>query len=393
MANAKTVIGAAVARVEGGEKVSGSAQYAADVKLPGMLWGKVLRSPHPHARIVRIDVSRAWQVEGVQAVITGQDVHGLLMGKSIRDMPLLCWDKVRFIGDRVAAVAAETLDAAEEALSRIEVEYEELPAVFDPVAAMEPSAPRVHDDVASYEGIPKDLLIPDVPNGLTRLSWSKGDVEQGFREADLVVEHTFRIPIRHQGYIEPHAGMVAVDDGGQVQAWVSTKSPFATRSQLAKAINVPQERIRVNSLDVGGDFGGKGGAMDLPIAYFLAHRAKRPVKIVMTYTEELTASNPSHLTTITVRTGVKRDGRMVARRLRAVHASGAYGGQKPIRASIGGAGTAGPLPHRPHLHGSHSGIHQYGPWRFLALSGCAPGHICRGIPDRPPGKGTEDGSG
>ncbi|OGQ50769.1 MAG: hypothetical protein A3I10_06675 [Deltaproteobacteria bacterium RIFCSPLOWO2_02_FULL_57_26] len=342
MAKAKSVIGASIPRAEGAEKVSGRALYTADVKLPGMLWGKVLRSPHPHARIVRIDASRAAEVEGVRAVVTGKDVPGLLSGQSIRDIPVLCWDKVRFVGDRVAAVAAETPDAAEEALGRIEVEYDVLPAVFDPLAAMQPDAPRLHDNVAGYEGPPQELLIPDVPNGLTRLTWSKGNVEQGFREADLVLEHTFRIPIRHQGYIETSAGVVAIGDDGRIQVWISTKTPLATRSQVAKAIGVPEERIRLNAVNVGGDFGGKCGPMDVPIAYLLAQKARRPVKIVMTYSEELTAGNPSHPSVITVRTGVKRDGRMVARYLRAVHSTGAYGGHKPIRASIGGAGTAGP---------------------------------------------------
>jgi len=342
MAKAKPAIGIATPRVEGAEKASGRALYAADFHLPGTLWGKVLRSPHPHARIARIDVSRARAVAGVRAVITGKDIPGLLAGKSIRDIPVLCWDKVRFVGDRVAAVAAETIDAAEEALERIEVEYQELPAVFDPLAAMLPEAPRLHDNVAGYEGAPKEILAADVPNGLTRLTWKKGDPEQGFREADLILEHTFRIPIRHQGYIEPHAGSVAIDDDGTVQVWTSTKSPLGTRNQMAKVIGLPPERIRINAANVGGDFGGKGGPMDLPIAYFLAREAGRPVKIVMTYTEELTASNPSHLSIITVRSGVNRDGRIVARHLRAIHSSGAYGGQKPVRASIGGAGTAGP---------------------------------------------------
>ncbi len=342
MAKVKSVIGAPIGRVEGTEKVSGRATYAADVHLPGTLWGKVLRSPHTHARITHIDASRAREVEGVKAVITGKDITGSYMGKVIRDIPVLCWDKVRFIGDRVAAVAAETLDAAEAALERIEVRYEELPAVFDPLEAMQPDAPRLHDDVASYDGAPQDILIPDVPNGLNRLTWGKGDIEQGFREADMVLEHTFRIPIRHQGYLEPQTGLVAIDDDGRVQAWISTKSPYATRRQLAKALDVPESRIRINAVDVGGDFGGKGGAMDLPICYFLAQQAKRPVKIVHTYTEEIMAGSPSHLSIITVRSGVKRDGRIVARHLKAVHASGAYGGQKPVRATLGGAGTAGP---------------------------------------------------
>jgi len=135
-------------------------------------------------------------------------------------MPVLCWDIVRFVGDRVAAVAAETLDAAEEALGLIEVEYEQLPAVFDPIEAMQPSAPRLHSDVTTYEGGPKDLLALDVHNGLTRLAWRKGDVEQGFRAAELVLEHTFRIPARHQGYLEPHAALVAIDSDGRIQVSV-----------------------------------------------------------------------------------------------------------------------------------------------------------------------------
>ncbi|NIO08316.1 MAG: molybdopterin-dependent oxidoreductase [Deltaproteobacteria bacterium] len=342
MASAKSVIGAPIGRVEGTQKVSGRATYAADVHLPGTLWGKVLRSPHPHARIVYIDSTRAKEVEGVRAVITGKDIQGAYMGRVIRDIPVLCWDKVRFVGDRVAAVAADTREAAEAALDLIDVQYEELPAVFDPLEAMKPEAPRLHEDVSAYDGAPEDILIPDVPNGLNRLTWSKGDVKQGFREADVVLEHTFRIPLRHQGYIEPQTALVSIDDDGRVQAWVSSKSPYSTRSQLAKAIDVPEEMVRLNAVDVGGDFGGKGDAMDLPICYFLARQAKKPVKIVHTYTEEITAGCPDHPTVVTVRSGIKRDGRIVARYLRAVHDSGAYGGQKFVRATLGGAGTAGP---------------------------------------------------
>ena len=325
---AVTLVGAPVPRVEGPDKVTGRSIYAADVNLPGLLWGKILRSPYPHARIRHIDPSRARQVPGVRAVITGQGIPGHLMGKMIRDLPVLCWERVRFVGDRVAAVAADTPDAAEEALGLIDVEYEELPAVFDPLEAMQPDAPRIHEDVASYDGAPKKLLALDVPNGLTRLAWRKGDVEQGFRDADLVLEHTFHIPGRHQGYIEPHAAVVAIEPNGRIQVWASTKQPFGTRAQLAKAISVPQELIRVNVVNVGGEFGGKGDALDLPVAYFLARQSGRPVKIVMTGAEELMAGNPANPTVVTVRSGVKRDGRIVARYLRAVHASGAYGALK-----------------------------------------------------------------
>jgi CO/xanthine dehydrogenase Mo-binding subunit len=200
--------------------------------------------------------------------------------------------------------------------------------VFDPLEAMQLSAPRLHDDVTVYDGGPKDKLAPDLHNGLTRLAYKKGDVEKGFREADLVLEHVFHIPGRHQGYLEPHAALVAIDPDGRIQVWISAKNPFGVRSQLAKCLQLPEERIRINVVNVGGEFGGKGDAIDLPIAYFLSQRTGRPVKIVMTYAEELSASNPAHPTVITVRSGVKRDGRIVARKLRAVHASGAYGALK-----------------------------------------------------------------
>ena len=322
------VVGKAVTREDGHDKVSGRTLYTADVHLPGLLWGKILRSPYPHARIERIDTCKAKAVTGVKAVITGNDVKGCLIGKQIRDMPALCWDKVRFIGDRVAAVAAETIDAAEEALSLIDVDYQELPAVFDPLEAMQPDAPRLHEDVAVYGGAPKDLLALDLPNGLTRLAWRKGNVEQAMDQADVVLEHTFRIPARHQGYLEPHPAIVSIDSDERIQVWISAKNPFGVRSQIAKALDFPEERICVNVVNVGGEFGGKGDAIDLPIAYFLARKSSRPVKLVMDYAEELSAGNPAHPTVITVRSGVKRDGRIVARSLRAIHTGGAYGGLK-----------------------------------------------------------------
>ncbi len=322
------IVGTSVLRAEGPDKVTGRTRYAADVPLQGMLWGKILRSPHPHARIRSIDATPARNAPGVRAVVTGPDVPNHLMGKQIRDLPALCWDRVRYVGDRVAAVAADTPEQAEAALALIDVDYEILPAVFDPVAATEPDAPLLHDDVAGYDGAPRERLATDVRNGLTRLAWSKGDVEQGFREADVVLEHTFRIPGRHQGYLEPHAGLLSIDPDGRVQVWASTKDPFRTRRMLADTLGMEHSRVRVHSVNVGGEFGGKGDARDLPVAYFLARESGRPVKIVMTYAEELAACNPDEATVMTIRSGVTRDGRIVARRLKAWHAGGAYGGTK-----------------------------------------------------------------
>jgi CO/xanthine dehydrogenase Mo-binding subunit len=322
------IVGTSVPRAEGTDKVSGRTVYAADVKVSGLLWGKILRSPHPHARIRRVDTARARQAPGVRAVITGEDVRGCLVGKQIRDMPVLCWDVVRFVGDRVAAVAADTPDAAEEAIHLIDVDYEPLPAVFDPLEAMRPGAPLLHENVAAYDGAPPKILALDLHNGLTRLTYGKGDIEKGFREADLVLEHTFKIPGRHQGYIEPHAETIAIDTDGRVQVWASVKNPFNVRSQLSKALSIPEERFLMNVVNVGGEFGGKGDGVDLAAVYFLAQKTGKPVKVVNTYAEELTASNPAHPTVITIRSGVKRDGRIVARSVRGVHACGAYGALK-----------------------------------------------------------------
>jgi CO/xanthine dehydrogenase Mo-binding subunit len=347
MTMASPIIGAPVPRIEGPEKVTGRARYAADVLLPGMLFGKILRSPIPHGRIRRIDASAARKAPGVRAVVTGQDVPGLYIGKILRDMPVLCWDRVRYAGDRVAALAADTPEQAEEALKLIEVEYEELPAVFDPIEALRPEAPLLHEDAAGYAGMPMQIVATDVHNGQTRLSYGKGDLERGFAEADLVLEHTFRIPSRHQGYLEPFASVVAIDDDGRIEAWCSSKAPFRARLQMAAALGIPEEQIRVNVTYVGGDFGGKGDARDLPIAYFLAKESGRPVKIVMSFAEELSASNPTHPTVIRIKSGVKRDGTLTAREIRAVHASGAYGALKP-NASLSSwhyAGGAYRIPH------------------------------------------------
>ena len=323
------IIGQSVSRIDGPDKVTGETLFAADVVLPGMLCGKILRSPHPHARIRGFDTAAARAVPGVMAVITGEDARGFYQGKVLRDLPVLCWDRVRYIGDRVAAVAAETPEAAEEALLLIEVDYEELPAVFDPMEAMLPGAPLIHDDVAAYEGAPLHVLAPDIHNGQTRLSWTKGDLVQGFAEADIVLEHSFSVPSRHQGYIEPFASVIAIDDDGRIQAWCSSKAPFRARRQLAEAVGLDEERIRVNVTSIGGDFGGKGDTRDLPIAYLLAKMANRPVKIVMSSVEELTASNPTHPTFVTIKSGMTRDGRLTAREVHTVHASGAYGAMKP----------------------------------------------------------------
>lgn len=321
------VVGHPVGRVEGPDKVSGKMVYTADVGAPDALWGKCLRSTLAHARLVRVDASRARQVPGVHAVLTGADVPDVRVGVSVRDLPVLARDKVRFIGDKIAAVAAETPEAADEALSRIDVEYEELPAVADIPAALADGAPVVHEDLADYAGVPE--RPENRPNVLSLREHAAGDAAQGFAQADVVVEHTFRTPQVHQVYLEPHAAVVAAERGGRIHVWASCKAPFRLKKMLAAQLGLDEGSIHVHSVALGGDFGGKGSQMDVPVCYFLSRAAGRPVKMVMNYTEELMAGDPRHPAVMRLKLGARRDGALVALESDIHFDTGAYSGFKP----------------------------------------------------------------
>jgi carbon-monoxide dehydrogenase large subunit len=333
-----STIGQPVARIEGREKLSGRARYTGDYRVPGMLYGAILRSPYPHARLLHVDTSRALQAPGVRAVISGQDIGERLYGRAVADVRVLAVDRVRYVGEPVAAVAADTPEAAEEALGLIEAEYEELPAVFDPFAAMEADAPIIHARAREYargifpggvEVVPTEEL-PDVPNLCAYELRTWGDVEQGFRDADLVFEHRYRTPSQHQGYLEPHSCIVEAQTDGGAHIWASNKAPFTLRSNLARDLRLPEESILLEPMLVGGDFGGKGSPMLMPLAYFLSQAARAPVRLVLSWREEFQAANPRHPAWITIKSGVNRDGALVAREVQAVYASGAYAGFKPV---------------------------------------------------------------
>jgi CO/xanthine dehydrogenase Mo-binding subunit len=328
-------IGQSAGHIEGPAKVTGRARYSADIALSGMLWGRTLRSSFPHARIVSIDLSAARRVPGVHAVISGADLPEVRIGRFLRDIPVLARDRVRFIGEKVVAVAAETPDAADEALSLIDVEYKELPAVFDPIEAMAPDAPRIHEHPERYEHPP----IPPIggesryhpfANVCSQSIYRRGDLARGMATAERTFEHTFIVPPVHQGYIEPHACASAIGPDGKIDIWISNKTPFIARRQLAAAFGVAEDRVRVNPTSIGGDFGGKGSLMDAALCYFLARASQRPVKMVMNYTEELTAGNPRHAGVITMRTGVTREGTIVAHQAKLIFNCGAYGAFIPL---------------------------------------------------------------
>ncbi|HZS01594.1 MAG TPA: xanthine dehydrogenase family protein molybdopterin-binding subunit [Chloroflexota bacterium] len=334
MAATYTVVGTSLRRAEGEDKVTGRQRYTADVLLPGTLWGKALRSPLPYARIVRIDTTAARALPGVQAVLTADDLPNRLIGRRMYDITMLARGLVRHVGEKVAVVAADDPDTAEEALGLIDVEYEELRPVFDPFAAMQPDAPLLHPDIASYRNAMPEVF--DQHNVQSYATWGQGDLARGFAEAELVYEDEFTVPMQHQGHIEPHGCLVHVADDGQVRIWHTGKQPFQTRDWLAEAVGLPPERVTVYPVAIGGDFGGKGFLTDEPVAYYLSRATGRPVRMLMTYTEELTAGVPRHGAVVRIKTGLNRDGRLVARQVQLYFNGGAYGGYKP-NLNLGGA--------------------------------------------------------
>ena len=321
-----SVIGRGIPRVEGFSKVTGASVYSADVKRPNALWGGFLRSPYPHARILNVDTSRATKIVGVKAIITGKDVSPRLEGCSLQDKPVLARERVRYVGEKVAAVAATSKDEVEEALELIDVEYEELPAVFDPMDAMKPEAPILHPDYALYKGINKDESWRNVRSAERS---HKGDIDRGFAESDRIFEHTFQTQAVHHAFVEPRAGLLEIDQQGRVDIWQCHQAPFQIRSWLAAHADLPEEMIAVHPVSTGGSFGGKQGSEDIICTYYLARASGRPVRYVESYAEELQDGQPRHPAVITLRTGVKRDGRLWAWDGKIFYNGGAYGSRTP----------------------------------------------------------------
>jgi CO/xanthine dehydrogenase Mo-binding subunit len=330
-------------RVEGQLKVTGQARYAADLQLPGTLWAAFLGSPVPHARIVSIDTSAARAIAGVHAVLSGDDVRGARFGRRLQDWPVLAWDRVRFIGERVAAVAAEGPEAADEAARAIQVEYEELPPIFEPHEALADGAPILHEEASEYTYLGGTRPAMPHPNlqGYHLVQKGDPDIERAFARADRLFEYTFSTPREHQGHIEPHATVVWIDQDGIVHVVSTNKTPFSLRQQMASTTGLPPERIVVDSAFIGGDFGGKGTSIDEYACYYLARATGRPIKAVMSYVDELQAANPRHAAVMRLRTGVDRNGRFVAHESEMVFNGGAYAGGKPAPAlvPIGGLAT------------------------------------------------------
>lgn len=340
------VAGKSLPRFDAPGKVTGTAVYAADFALPGMLVGKVLRSTEAHARIIRLDVTRARAHPGVRAVISAADVPDVRYGGGLKDETVFASGKVRYVGQPVAAVAAATPEAAEAALAAIEVVYETLPPVLDLDAALAPGAPLVHEEWASYTAVP--ILHRD-GNICNRARIVVGDVERGFEEADRIFEHRFRTGMVHQGYTEPRAAVAQWDSSGTVTVWSNTQLPFEVQNTLAEILQMPPSKIRVVVPGVGGGFGGKLRVGVEHFAAFLARKAGRPVKVITTSEEELTAAYPRQGAVIELKTGVTRDGRITAKSGRIWFDTGAFAGSGPGVASVATLVLAGPY-RIPNLH-------------------------------------------
>ena len=318
-------------RVEGPLKVTGAARYTADVQMPGMLWMTYTRSPFPHARIVSIDTSTAKAVPGVHAVLTGADIGFVGVGRALQDWPALAIDRVRLIGDRVAAIAAETRDAAEEAARLVEVEYEELPLVTLE-NALDPDAPILHPDPDSYTFLGPKRPQTQHPNvhghTVTQKSETGESIEDVFARADHVFEHTFTVAREFQGFLEPRGCVVWIDEDDRVHVINTNKAPANFRRQLAAGLGLPADRIVVDTTFIGGDFGGKGLSIDEFACYHLARVTGRPIKASMSYVDEMQASNSRHPAIIKLKTAVDRDGKFLAHQSDAIIDGGAYAAGK-----------------------------------------------------------------
>ena len=333
-------IGARMVRTDAVEKVTGSAIYAEDVRLPRMVYGALVRSPLPHANILSIDTSAALNHPDVRAVVTGRDIEMGYYGYELQDQRVFALEKVRYLGEPVAAVAAVTPDAAREAAALVKVEYEELPAVFDPEEAMSEDAPLVHEDPNAYH---LDWESERKGNLCYRLEFGDGDVEQGFAESDQVIEGTYHTPEAHSGAIEPHSATAMSDPTGRITIWTTTQKPFAVRSYLAKALKRPISTFKVVPTHIGGGFGGKLFPVVEPYVVLLAERSGLPVQMTLSRDEEMAgAMLLRHPSKVHIKTGVMNDGSLVAHQVRMLFNTGAYGPYGPNTAALGSLMAGGP---------------------------------------------------
>ena len=344
--------GQALPYLDAVERVTGTVPYTLNLELPGMLYVKLLRSPHAHARIRSIDASAAERLPGVACVLTGPRLRELPVqtqyGVVVQDKPIVALDKVRYVGDFVAAVAAADEETAGEALEHIAVEYEELPAVFDAEEALQAGSPLLHEEFPAQRQTFADIIVSREPgtNLCNHFKLRKGDVEAGFREADEIFEDVYSTPATQHCPLEPHVVLAEWSREGRLTVWSSTQTPSSVRADLAEVFRLPQAKIRVITSTLGGAYGAKSYIHLEPLAGAVAMLARRPVKLTLTRTEEFLEIT-KHPSKFYMRTGVKRDGTITALEVRAYWSAGAYADISPRLIKNGGYASPGPyrIPH------------------------------------------------
>jgi len=316
------VLGKSIPRLDSAEKVSGYADFGDDLRRPGCLTAKLLLSPHPHAEIKKIDTTDALKIPGVHAVVTADDFSGIRHGRLVRDEPLLAIDKVLYVGERVAAVAAETPEAAQAALEKIHVDYKVLPAVFTTDDAMKDDAPLLHDALDDYASFPGIVRYGNVAADI--LIRSGDPIEAALASADFVFEDEYETPRVHQNYLEPRAMLAEPGPEDSTIVYSPTQGAFVVRAIASEILELPMNKLRVVSTHVGGAFGGKSQHLMEALAVLLSRKSNRPVQLTLNREEETITGNPRHAYRMRYRTGVTREGKIIARHVQITSNNGAY---------------------------------------------------------------------
>jgi carbon-monoxide dehydrogenase large subunit len=361
-----TLVGTNVPMAGAVAKVTGAVNYIANMELPGQLFAKALRSPFAHAKLLKIDAGKAAALPGLHAVVTRDDLSGLnpYFGTGVEDQPVVVIEKVRYAGDIVAAVAADSREIAEEAITLIEAEYEELPAATDILEAANPGAPNIHErhvDKAAGGNI----------HGVYRAA--SGDIEQGFKESDEIIENTYTLPPVQHGHIEPHAVTAYWEPNGKLVVHTPCQTPSPLQEQLAKIFKLSLNRVRVIVPPVGGGYGGKNHARIEPLVALLARKARRPVQWILTR-EEVFLTGRRFGAVVKIKTGFKRDGCLIARKVEAYYDMGAYALSGPANTKNACIIAGGPynIPHRDYTtYAVYTNLPPAGPYRGVGAS-----HVC-----------------
>ena len=372
-----TLVGSDVPMVGGIAKVTGAVNYAPDLLLARMLYAKALRSPYPHATIRRIDTTKAEKFPGVVAVVTRDDLNGLnpYFGPVVDDQPVLATERVRHVGEVIALVAAESREIAEEALDLIDVEYQELPAVFAILEAVKPDAPVLHAQrQETTAGVHREEFNFQVGGNICSVYHVEdGDIKRGFQEADEIIENTYTLPPVQHGHIEPHAATAYWEPSGKLVLNTATQNPSGVQEQLAQIFKLSENQVRVIVPLVGGGYGGKTHARLEPALALLARKARRPVQWVLTR-DEVFLTGRRYGAVVKIKTGFTHDGRIVARQVEAFYEIGAYALNGPVNAKTGCYVASGPynIPNRSlTTYSVYTNLPPTGPFRGVGVS-----HVC-----------------